>query len=111
MKNTIFTLILVVLQSSVVFSQGVDHWRIGNPYVSRTDAAFSFSDDYASLISGKNILFEPMVLDQNLRSISNSISDDLFPDSYKFKPISAALDVDDEKLYLFKGNVYVKKQL
>tara|TARA_R110002072_G_scaffold37715_18_gene109971 strand:- start:13266 stop:16391 length:3126 start_codon:yes stop_codon:yes gene_type:complete len=102
----IITLVFA-LTVSVSYSQGANNWQIGNPYVSRTDAAFSFNEDYGTLISGKNILFEPISNNPSLESIPNSLSIDLFPNPYKFKPVDAALDIDQESFLLFKGNVFV----
>jgi|JI8StandDraft_2_1071088.scaffolds.fasta_scaffold04738_2 hypothetical protein len=96
-----------LLISIASFGQGVDHWRIGNPYVSRCDAAFSFSADYGALISNRQMLFEPMVNVEDLHSTTALVPANLFPSAYDARPISAALEVDEQTFLLFKGNIYV----
>ncbi|MCC6540579.1 MAG: hypothetical protein IT225_00005 [Flavobacteriales bacterium] len=96
-----------LLISSSALGQGVDHWRIGNPYVSRCDAAFSFSADYAALISNRQILFEPMVNVEHLRSSTAVLPANLFPSPHDARPVSAALETDEQTFLLFKGNMYV----
>ncbi|PLX00259.1 MAG: hypothetical protein C0593_01380 [Marinilabiliales bacterium] len=105
--TNIVLLILLCISASNLDAQNVSHWRIGNPYVSRCDAAFSLNPDYASLISNRNILFEPMVQGVGLESIANFIPANVFPREYSSKPVSAAMDLNEEAFILFKGDVYV----
>ncbi|MCA0154447.1 MAC/perforin domain-containing protein [Winogradskyella vincentii] len=108
MKLRSIIILVFVLTTCNSFSQGTNNWEIGNPFVSRTDAAFSFNEDYSTLISGRKILFEPISNDPSLKSTPNSLSSDLFPNPHSFKPVDAALDLDEESFLLFKGNVFVK---
>lgn len=99
-------LLCILFGSISLQSQNVGHWQIGNPYVSRCDAAVLFSLDYATLISGRQIQFEPLVTN-GLQTIDNELPPDLFPMALRNRPVSAALDVNASTFYLFKGNAFL----
>lgn len=103
----IWALYLVTTAHNDIMGQGVTHWKVENPYVSRTDAAFSFSADYGALISNRSIQYQPMVESFALEVLESIIPANIFPAMYNAKPISACLSADDQVFLAFKGNVYV----
>ena len=107
-KNKLLLLLVIILTTSqCTFGQGVSWWQVGNPYVSRMDAAINFSEEYALLMSGSQMLFQPMVQINSIEPLENVIPRSMFPPQYNSKPISAALSADEQVFLAFKGNVYV----